>query len=173
MHRGMFMISRGQSRVVLIFLLFVGIISTTAIQASMVERKAYLVQGGDITAVSSAVSQTGGLLTHNLPIIDAVGAELTPKQVAQLEKSPAITRVMEDVDVTVTSDLNTVRDEFASVDYNNQDGTVDWVGPWHEAGESNGPSSGYMMILSNQTLQFKYRNQSLWREADLTNADSL
>jgi hypothetical protein len=46
---------------------------------------AVIVQGTDLASVAAAVRAVGGEITHELGIIDAVGARLTPSQIAQLE----------------------------------------------------------------------------------------
>lgn len=63
-----------------------------------------LVQGTELAAVSQAVLEVGGEVTHELGIIHAVGALLTPGQIAELETSPAVRRIVEDRKVETMSD---------------------------------------------------------------------
>ena len=48
------------------------------------QQASYIVQGKDLTTVTNAVRSVGGEITHELGIIRAVGAELTPSQVERL-----------------------------------------------------------------------------------------
>ncbi len=65
----------------------------------------------------------GGEVTHELGIIHAVGAELTPQQAARLERSPDL-NILADSPVTVAVNNETVRDDFANVSWSNNDGTA-------------------------------------------------
>jgi hypothetical protein len=71
----------------------------------------------------------------------------------------------------------TVRDEFAEISYNNNDGTQNWNSPWLESGEPDGPRTGLLQIVSGQ-LRIGAQNKRttpvrrLSREADLTGAAS-
>ncbi len=58
-----------------------------------------IVQGGDATTVAKAVRQVGGEVTHELGIINAVGARLTADQRRALEDDAF--RVMADRDLSV------------------------------------------------------------------------
>jgi len=44
----------------------------------------------------------------------------------------------------------TARDEFNAVSYNGNDGTDNWLGPWQEIGESDGPDKGKVQVASAQ-----------------------
>ncbi|HDD23815.1 MAG TPA: DUF11 domain-containing protein, partial [Chloroflexi bacterium] len=69
---------------------------------------------------------------------------------------------------------NTVRDEFNAQAYTNNDGTVDWLGPWVES-EGNGPTAGDIQVLadvSNYQLRFRDDNLYIYRRADLSGATS-
>ena len=60
--------------------------------APVTEREAaVIVQGADLASVAAAVRAVGGEITHELGIIDAVGARLTPSQIAQLESDETLT----------------------------------------------------------------------------------
>jgi len=43
-----------------------------------------------------------------------------------------------------------VRDDFGSVTYSGNDGSIDWAGPWSEGGESDGPANGQVQIVAGQ-----------------------
>jgi subtilisin family serine protease len=69
--------------------------------------------------------------------------------------------------------IKSVRDEFAAISYNNNDGTHNWSSPWVESGESDGPRTGLLQVTAGQ-LQIGARNKRntpvrhLTREADFT-----
>ena len=60
-----------------------------------------IVQGSDLAAVRSAVVAVGGEITHELGIIDAVGATLTAAQIDALNHNQGVTRVYGDAEVQV------------------------------------------------------------------------
>ncbi|MGB5623750.1 MAG: hypothetical protein WBN65_14755, partial [Gammaproteobacteria bacterium] len=56
-------------------------------------RNSYIVQGTSLSAVKSLVAEQGGEITHELGVIRAVAADLTPDQAARLRVSPGIRRL--------------------------------------------------------------------------------
>lgn len=56
-------------------------------------RSSYIVQGQDLDTLRSLVSAEGGNITHELRIINAVAADLTPDQLATLRAAPGIRRI--------------------------------------------------------------------------------
>ncbi len=60
------------------------------------EPAAFIVQATDLATALEAVREVGGEVTHQLAVIRAVGARLTPSQRAELEARAGITRVWED-----------------------------------------------------------------------------
>ena len=73
--------------------------------------------------------------------------------------------------------LATVRDEFDSVAYDNDDGTDSWSGSWQELGESTNPSSGLVRVDSGAlrigaSSESDITGRGLVREADLSGATS-
>ena len=83
--------------------------------------------------------------------------------------------------VTGSVYADTVRDEFNAIAYNGNDGTHNWSNDWQELGESDGPTSGLVRVVSStyaasgNALQIGSRpttDRSLSREADLTGASS-
>ncbi len=74
----------------------------------------------------------------------------------------------------------TVRDEFNAISYSGNNGTADWTGDWIEVGESNGPSSGFLRVVSTPFctvgncmrlgINGDNDNKYLVREADLAGA---
>lgn len=82
-------------------------------------------------------------------------------------------------DVRISSaPLATYRDEFASVSFGNNDGTLSWSGTWVEAGEGGGaagPASGDVQVTTDQgsgRLWVSDSSNSATRQADLSGASS-
>ncbi len=57
-----------------------------------------MLQGDSADAIREQVEAAGGEITHFLPIIDAVGAQLTRPQLETLRDAPAIHRIIDDLD---------------------------------------------------------------------------
>ena len=70
-------------------------------QASWAADKLHvMLQGGSAPDLRDLVEQHGGSITHELPIIDAVGAMLDPDQLQQVLASPLVIRHIDDLLVT-------------------------------------------------------------------------
>ncbi|UCG50789.1 MAG: hypothetical protein JSW58_11345 [Candidatus Latescibacterota bacterium] len=72
--------------------------------------------------------------------------------------------------------VQNVRDEFNDVEYDGNDGSVNWSDDWEETGEADGPASGIVQVSSN-ALRIggngaNINNRGLLREADLSGAVS-
>jgi subtilisin family serine protease len=107
----------------------------------------FLVQAADMDTAMTAVHAVGGQITHELALIDAVGAQLTPRQQQILLKDPDLTALIPDAAVTIVSaGAQTVRDEFDAGSYAGNNGSVNWAGDWVEFGESDGPASGRIRV---------------------------
>ena len=63
----------------------------------------FIVQATSAEAAADAVRNVGGIVTHELAIIRAVGATLDSAQLAALRNHKAVTRVYEDAPVTTSS----------------------------------------------------------------------
>lgn len=59
-----------------------------------------MLQGGPAADLSVLVKTTGGTVTHELPLINAVGASVSRQQLAQLIKSPLVQRHIDDLSAT-------------------------------------------------------------------------
>lgn len=59
-----------------------------------------MLQGGSTQDLRKLVESSGGAVTHDLHIIDAVGAKLTRAQLDQVLESPLIRRVIDDLSVS-------------------------------------------------------------------------
>ncbi len=66
--------------------------------------QAVIVQGEDLDVLRAVVTAAGGTVTHDLAIIDAVGARLTPAQRADLERHDAVACIYDDRFVGVVDD---------------------------------------------------------------------
>jgi len=66
--------------------------------AAHADPKSVMLQGTSATTLREQVEAVGGAVTHFLPIIDAVGAQLTAAQVVQLRDRPGIHRIIDDLD---------------------------------------------------------------------------
>ena len=133
-------------------LILVACASTPPVQE---QQASYIIQGKDLITVTNAVRSVGGEITHELGIIRAVGAELTPSQADRLRKIEGL-RLHENHSVetaTTTSPTSgTVRDEFRFKSYSGNDGTVQWSTNWQEMGESDGPTSGTLEVEDSAYL---------------------
>ena len=56
-----------------------------------------MLQGGSAADLRDLVTQNGGRISHLLPIIDAVGAFLDPKQLEAVRASPLVSRTIDDL----------------------------------------------------------------------------
>lgn len=59
-----------------------------------------MLQGQSAEELAELVAEAGGKLTHSLPIINAVGAELTAEQFEQTKASPKVQRFIDDLSLT-------------------------------------------------------------------------
>ncbi len=89
------------------------LITPTSHQVANLETTSMIVQGSDLVTVSAIVRGVGGEITHELGVINAVGANLTSVQMNQLAVNPRISlaknrSVRSDSGVVVAA----VRDEF-------------------------------------------------------------
>ena len=78
--------------------------------------------------------------------------------------------------VTLSAEAATVRDDFETRVYSNNDGTNNWTGDWTEIdGQGGGATGGNVWITNGGELRLEDRpntggEPSLTREADLTGA---
>ena len=133
--------------------------------------QSYIVQAGDMAAAKAQVERAGGKVTHELGIINAVGAELSKSQLSALRAAGG-TRVYENHAIKIAqSGSQTVRDEFEVRSYANNNGTQPWSGNWIETGDDNKPDGGSLKI-DHGYLQIKDKNRSIQRPANLANVAS-
>lgn len=61
------------------------------------ERLQVMLQGDSAGAMAELVAAVGGEVSHHLPIIDAVGAWVSPEQLARLRQAPGVQRMIDDL----------------------------------------------------------------------------
>ncbi len=151
--------------------------------ASAARATSYIVQGRDLAGASDAVRSVGGEITHELGIIGAVGARLTPAQQARLSESTSVRRIFGDRTVRTASITATVRDEFDAIAYDGDDGTASWSSDWQDSDpQYPGPVGGPIYVYdkpecpsagSTYCVAFHANKYvSLTREVDLSAAAS-
>jgi serine protease AprX len=134
-----------------------------------------IVQGHDLASVSSLVRAVGGTVTHELGVINAVGAQLDPEQARFLrERDPRIRFYADrhfEVAATGATSSSTVRDEFAATSYGNNNGTVRWSSDWTETGDDGLPyaSAGASIVsdLNDSRLRIARTGIALSRKVGL------
>ena len=111
---------------------------------------------------SQAVRSVGGTISHELAIIDSVGARLTGPQREQLAAMSQIRGLFDNRSLRMASGVSTwaVRDELSAVAFDNNDGDVNWHGDWIEQDPNGpGPSGGKVRVRSGE-LRVTARNAS-------------
>ncbi|GHD38038.1 hypothetical protein GCM10007053_28000 [Halioglobus pacificus] len=66
-----------------------------------------MLQGESAETMATLAEQAGGTLTHHLPIIDAVGARLTPAQFDTIRNDPRIARYIDDLALEIPPEATT------------------------------------------------------------------
>ena len=122
------------------------------------------------TEVEALINKLGGECLKDLPFINAVVAEIAAQNAIQLSKSPAVRWVSLDAPmVRSSSESYTIRDEFNSKSYDNNDGTATWRSDWVEIGDNGSPSSGAIKIHKGY-LRLILANRAIQRQVDLSGA---
>jgi serine protease AprX len=122
------------------------------------------------------VASLDGQVTADLSIINAFGAEMTAGAALELSRSENVRWVSLDTAMASTAAGDpTVRDEFATASYSNNNGTQSWSGAWIEVdGDGAGPTAGNVFITGGELSLDDYPDTSgqpsLAREADLSGA---
>ena len=144
------------------------------------DEKLYVIiqKGGRNDLPEKAVAHGGGQVTKNLGMVNAFAAELPARAVEALSHNPNVRWISIDAPMTsstVTS--STVRDEFNSVSFGNNNGTKNWTGSWWENDPEwygAGPTAGQVRV-ANGALRLDdspdtYGQPSAARLANLTGA---
>jgi len=74
-----------------------------------------LLQGSSTAEITTLVEKAGGIVTHDLHIINAVGAKLGQKQLEEVLKSPLVTRHIDDLSDTKRPDKIPEKEEGCRV----------------------------------------------------------
>jgi hypothetical protein len=134
-----------------------------------------IIQGNSKHEAAHAARAHGGEVTHELGIINAVGARMPEPALQGLSKAPGIHAIFPNraLDIAELSNL-TVRDEFNAVSYTNNDGAVHWKDAWSEDDVSGlGPTSGNVLIVDGKLrlddAPDTGTTPSVTREVDLSN----
>ncbi len=119
------------------------------------------------------VEKDGGKVKKQMKMIESFSAELTGKQILKLAKKKKVRWISADAPMVSTAVGDpTVRDEFATATYSNNNGTQTWAGNWAETGDGSvSATSGYVKISSGQ-LRFSSTNRTLSRQANLSGVAS-
>ncbi|MCP4415924.1 MAG: S8 family serine peptidase [Chloroflexi bacterium] len=120
-------------------------------------------------SLESLVTELEGAVVRDLRLINALVVELPAKTIPTLARSSSVAQISLDgtmMSASVTT--KTVRDEFSSASFSNNDGSQNWAGDWLESGESDGPESGDLRVSS--FLRIRDDNRSLRRAVDLSGA---
>ena len=132
-------------------LLAVGAWSQASQRSDRTETGGFIIEasGGGSQAARRAVESVGGRVTGDLPIIDAVAAQLTQRQRERLAAKANIRGVFKDETVELKSDRANVRDNFERVQWNNNDGRHRWATPWVETEDDGSPLTGKVAVTLN------------------------
>src|SRR5688572_1241397 len=132
-------------------LLAAGAWSHASQRLATAETAGFIVEAGrgGAPAARRAVESVGGSVTTDLPIIDAVAAQLTHRQRQRLAKQRNIRGVFTDATVELKSDRANVRDNFERVQWNNNDGRHRWATSWTETEDDGSPLTGKVAITLN------------------------
>lgn len=127
-----------------------------------------IVIANDITTAVAAVTEVGGTITHELGVINAVGARVTASQYGRLARLGHL-RLVHDhpLEISTEGGPHIIRDQFNVLSYTNNNGSQSWLGPWTEGGENNGPLLGNIRVAINH-LVVQNNNRSLQRSVDLS-----
>ena len=141
----------------------------------------YIVQADSVETAKALVESVGGVVTHELGIIRAAGADLSATQLTALEVLQAVDRIYPNNTARISAKpgsdpapvpvVETVRDDFNIINYNNNDGTQPWLGPWQESQDDGTAGDGTVRIVGME-LQLHNRDggslESIERTVDLS-----
>jgi serine protease AprX len=105
----------------------------------------YIVEARSTDVAADAVAAAGGQVVSRLNIIDAVEATLTDAQHARVLAAAGIKQITTNTLVT-TQAAASVRDNFETQSFSNNDGTHRWYGDWMEPGDDGTPWGGNAIV---------------------------
>ena len=126
----------------------------------------FIIQADNIELVREAIRSVGGQFTHDLPVINGVGAMLTPDQYATLATDDTLLLTANQA-VRVNTSNASVRDNFDSASWDNNNGSELWAGYWLEEGDDFLPMRGEIAIVDG-VAGLGGSNKALSREIDLS-----
>ena len=157
-----------------VWFLLITLVLVTTVSSRWAEpqTKTVIVTADDLATAVQAINSVGGITTHELGIINGVGAKVTAAQYGRLTEMEHL-RLYQDAPLEIATDdtSETVRDEFILPLFSNQNGSQNWSGNWREIGENNGPLLGDVAIFLNR-LVLKAGNNAIQRSADLSGAST-
>ncbi len=156
---------------------------------------------GERAELAGLVESLGGRVVKDLHILNALAAEMPAGAAADLAQHASVTWLSLDGPVVSTgkggnggggsggggggtsTTTETLRDDFNTVSYVNNDGSMPWSTGWIETGDYNGPSGGNVTVevdiicpvLLNRCVEFDGDtglNSTLEREMDLSGVTS-
>jgi len=105
----------------------------------------YIVEAESTDKAASAVAAVGGEVVSRLGVIDAVEAKLTEDQHAKVLSVRGVKQITPNTPIT-TQAAASVRDNFETGSFANNDGTHRWYGDWVESNDNNSPFDGKVTI---------------------------
>jgi len=105
----------------------------------------YIVEADSTDKAASAVTAAGGSVVSRLGVIDAVEASLTEVQHAKVLATLGVKQVTPNAPIT-TQAAASVRDNFETGSFANNNGTHRWYGDWVEQNDDNNPHGGNVTI---------------------------
>jgi serine protease AprX len=95
------------------------------------------------------VEKLGGLVTKDLQLINGFAAQLPAQAAPKIAKLAAVSWVSLDAPMVPAVTTEIVRDEFNALSFSNNDGSVNWAGPWVEDDAAGaGPTTGNVDIYN-------------------------
>jgi subtilisin family serine protease len=107
--------------------------------------QSYIVEAGSTDFAAQAVQAAGGQVVSRLGVIDAVEATLTDDQHARVLRTTGIKQISANATV-MTQAAASVRDNFETGSFANNDGSHRWYGDWVEQNDEGSPWGGKISI---------------------------
>lgn len=126
-----------------------------------------------------ALERMGGRRKGELPLITGFAMEIPGRAIPRLASSPGVRYVSLDAPlISANTGLYKLSDEFSSISYGGNNGTLSWASGWTEVKETTSPTGGYMRVISSNAcaggagnclrIDTAYANYEVYRQADLT-----
>jgi subtilisin family serine protease len=142
-------------------------VAVTAPPAVAAAAQSFIVEASSTDLAAQAVVAAGGQVVSRLGVIDAVEATLSDDQHAQVLRTDGIKQISVNATVS-TNAAASVRDNFETGSFANDNGSHRWWGEWTEQNDNNSPYSGKISIgwpeRGGNRLILGH-NGALWRRA--------